>query len=130
MDNMTPGSLRQKQFFIRNVGTVKGTYTFSAPKMSTDEAQFPLKEHLKYRAIETTGTCANASFTSGAKYLAGGSSTWVPIGSPASTPKELKEGEVAVGICVELELSATTPNDRQGKSAAVQFVTTATSVTN
>lgn len=126
---LTPGSLKQEQIFIRNVGTAAGTYTFSAPKMSADDASFPLVSHLKYRAIETTGACLPASFTSGATYLAGGPSAWVAIGSPASTPKNIVAGGTVVGICAELQLSATTPNDRQGKAAAVQFVTMATSAT-
>ena len=128
--NMAPGSLRQKQFFIRNTGTVAGTYTFSAPDMAADDSSFPLKSHLKYRAIETTGSCTATSFTSGTpQYLAGGSSSWVAIGTPASAPRNLAAGGTAVGICVELQLSATTPNDRQGKTVAVQIMTTATSET-
>lgn len=127
--NMTPNSVKQKQFFIRNSGNVGGTYTFSAPMVTTDDPTYPLVSYLKYRAIETTGTCAAASFTSGATYLAGGPASWAAIGSAASTPRNILAGGAVLGVCVELQLDATTPNNRQGKTATVQFVTTATSVT-
>lgn len=129
--NLAPGSLKQEQIFIRNTGNIAGTYTFSAPTVSEGDSSFPLQNYLKYRAIETTGTCSAASFTSGTpKYLAGGASTWVAIASPASTPRGIgTNGTPVVGICVELKLDTLTPNDRQGKTATVQFVTAATSVT-
>lgn len=130
--NMTPTSLRHKQFFIRNMGTVAGTFTFSAPKMSADDRNFPLATYLKYRAIQTTGACTAASFTNApaSDYLAGDSAAWVAIGSAPSSVKEIAKEGVVVGICVQLQLDAATPNDRQGKSAAVEFVTTATSGTS
>lgn len=127
--NMTPTSVKQKQFFIRNSGSVGGTYTFSAPILTTDDPTYPLVSYLKYRAIETTGTCAAESFTSGAAYLAGGPASWAAIGSAASIPKNIAAGGAVLGICVELQLDATTPNNRQGKNATVQFVTTASSAT-
>lgn len=127
--NMTPGSLKQEQLFIRNTGNIAGTYTFSAPVMSVDDATYPLASYLRYRAVETTAPCSSASFTGGATYLAGGPTAYAAIGTAPAATRNIAAGGAVVGICIELQLVATTPNDRQGKTAAVQFVTTATSVT-
>lgn len=127
--NMAPGSSRHEQIFIRNTGNIAGTYSFSAPAMITDDPSYPLESYLTYRSIESTAPCAASSFTAGATYLAGGPTALVPIGTAPAVSRNISAGGTVLGICTQVQLATTTPNDRQGRTAVVRFVTTATSVT-
>lgn len=127
-----PAGAVYQGILIRTVTpSIAGTVTFRHPAIASAGT---LAAVLRYRAVQTTATCASGVFTAGATYLVGSSSAYASVGTPVTVP--VAAGSVAAdsasttGVCLEFSLPAT--GVAQGtyagtSSGAMSFLITGTS---
>ncbi|QLD11641.1 SipW-dependent-type signal peptide-containing protein [Microbacterium oleivorans] len=129
---LSPGATTQAWLNIRTspTSTVGGSITLTGATASGTLATV-----LEYRAVRLaaavpTSTCNAAAFTTGTPtFIAGGSSTWLPV-TTAPTPVVASAIDAAgaqLGFCVEVRIAPTAASTFQGAGATVTWTFTGTS---
>ncbi|PDQ35726.1 MAG: hypothetical protein B5766_04520 [Candidatus Lumbricidophila eiseniae] len=131
---LSPGATTRAWLIVRTTSatTVGGSVRLSSVFSDSSD----LASALQYRMLQASpdrvrSRCLWDAFDDSGTYVAGGSSSYLPVDRlPNTTPEAqlLPAGGTGVGYCLEVRMRSDAPNSLQGRSAKLTWQFTGTSL--